>query len=257
MDFKIKYQIKPQYLPTGTRRRGGQPISPSVKFIVAHDTGNSGSTALANVSYYSNSANEMSASAHLFVDDKEIIECVPALTARPEKAWHVLYDLSGDNQRFGFDANDAAVGVEYCFGPNINADAAYARYVWLLAYLCYRFQLNPLNAITGHYILDPGRKTDPVSGLAQSQRTFAQLVADVKREYDDCLITNTNPMLRLIKIAGNSKVYVVGSDNKKYWVFNETTFNTGREMGLWGDWSSIENVSSDSFIEGHAIILVK
>ena len=55
-------------------------MSPGVKFVVAHDTGNPNSTAGQNVAYYEQSRNELSASAHLFVDDREIIECIPALT---------------------------------------------------------------------------------------------------------------------------------------------------------------------------------
>ncbi len=52
-------------------------MSPGVRFIVAHDTGNPGSTAANNVSYYERSRNDQSASAHIFVDDKEILECIP------------------------------------------------------------------------------------------------------------------------------------------------------------------------------------
>jgi hypothetical protein len=54
-----------------------------VRFVVAHDNGNPGSTAAGNVKYYENSRNEKSASAHLFVDDQEILECIPALTGPP------------------------------------------------------------------------------------------------------------------------------------------------------------------------------
>ena len=111
MAFKQKYTIKADYLTRGTKRRSGILISPSVKFIVAHDTGNANSTAQGNVNYYKNSQNEIYASAHLFVDDKEIIECVPALTSDPEKALHVRYQLTKDNEIYGHNANDAAIGV--------------------------------------------------------------------------------------------------------------------------------------------------
>ena len=104
---------------------------------------------------------------------------MPALTASPEKAWHVLYDRREDNILYGCNANDAAIGVEYCYGGSINADEAYRRYVWLLAYLCAEFRLDPRRDITGHCFLDPGRKTDPISGLLHSRRNFPQLLADV------------------------------------------------------------------------------
>ena len=49
------------------------------------------------------------ASAHIFVDDKECIVCIPVT----EKAWHVLYNTPTDNQWYNADANnDVAFGVE-------------------------------------------------------------------------------------------------------------------------------------------------
>lgn len=157
-----------------------------MKFLVAHDTGNPGSTARQNVRYYTNSCHEMSASAHLFVDDREIIECIPALTATPEKAWHVLYGVAKDNELYGANANDAAIGVEYCYGGSIKALEAYNRYVWVLAKLCDSFGLDPATSIVGHFFLDPRRKTDPVTGLAHSRRTYEQLLRDVVQEYRAC-----------------------------------------------------------------------
>jgi N-acetylmuramoyl-L-alanine amidase CwlA len=186
MAFLEKYLITPNYLTKPSKRRSGQRISQGVKFIVAHDTGNPGSSAAGNVRYYENSRDQVSASAHLFVDDKAIIECIPALTAPPEKAWHVLYNLDSDNQLYGCNANDAAIGVEYCYGDNINADEAYRKYIWLMAYICHRFQLDPAKSVVGHFFLDPKRKTDPVTGLAHSRRTYDQLLKDVVAEYQAC-----------------------------------------------------------------------
>jgi hypothetical protein len=185
MLFQQKYKIQPHYLPCPSNRRRGWPMTPGVRFVVAHDTGNPGSTARQNVAYFRSSPRE-SASAHLFVDDGDIIECVPALTAAPEKAWHVLYTARVDHHLYGYSANDAAVGVEYCFGPLIDADEAYRRYIWVLAYVCSRFNLDPATAVTGHFILDPHRKTDPVTGLAHSRRTYDQLLRDVRSEYYAC-----------------------------------------------------------------------
>jgi hypothetical protein len=162
-------------------------MSPGVRFLVAHDTGNPGSTASGNVRYYERSRDEMSASAHLFVDDHEIIECIPALEGPPEKAWHVLYSVPTDDQLFGHNANDAAIAVEYCYGGRIDPDEAYRKYVWVLAYACHRFGLDPARSVVGHFFLDPRRKTDPVTGLAYSRRTYEQLLRDVVGEYHACL----------------------------------------------------------------------
>lgn len=188
--FNMKYEITHQYLTTGTKRRSGDHMG-KVLFLVAHDTGNPGSTALGNVGYYEDSNNVMSASAHLFVDDKHIVECIPTglLGNQKEKAWHVIYDVPTDNHLFGDDANDVAIGVEYCYGSNINAAEAYRRYIWTLAYLCFKYNLDPAKKITGHFILDPARKTDPKSGLKNSLNiTFEQCLKDIVKEYNDCLI---------------------------------------------------------------------
>lgn len=186
MTFHMKYPVTPRYLTAPSKRRSGIKMAGAVRFVVAHDTGNEGSTAANNVAYYERSRDEISASAHIFVDDKAILECVPALTAEPEKAWHVRYDVQMDDKLYGRQANDAAIGVEYCFGSNIDADEAYRRYVWVIAYICFKFQLNPATSVTGHFILDPARKTDPVTGLARSRRTYDQLLADIVAEYQEC-----------------------------------------------------------------------
>ncbi len=194
MDFMMKYQIAPRYLTRPSRRRPGVPITPGVKFVVAHDTGNPNARAAANVAYYERSRNQESASAHLFVDDTQILECVPALTsAVPEKAWHVLYAVPTDNQLFGYDANDAALGVEYCYGSRIDADEAYRKYVWVIAYACFKYQLDPARSVVGHFFLDPERRTDPVTGLAQSRRTYEQFLRDVVVEHQECSQTFPNP----------------------------------------------------------------
>lgn len=181
----MKYKIAQKFLPKYTKRRSGRKIN-KVGFIVAHDTGNKNSTANGNVSYYTNSANDMSASAHIFVDDKVILECIPAFK-NPEKAWHVQYQKTKDNELYGDDANDIAIGVEYCYGDNINADEAYKRYIWTIAYLCHYYDLNPATDVVGHFILDPQRKTDPENGLRYSGRSYNQLLKDIVNEYNDCL----------------------------------------------------------------------
>lgn len=239
-------------------------ISPAVKFIVAHDTGNPRSTAKNNVDYYERTCNEAQASAHIFVDDKEIIECIPSITTdKPEKAWHVRYCVSKDNELFGYEANDVAIGVEYCFGANINAQESYGKYVWTLAYLCFKYNIDPKKAIVGHSLLDPGRKFDPENGLKEMGKTFQQLLDDVLKEFNECVKeTHINDnykdkIMKLIKNSTSNKIYAIDQKNKKHWIFNEETFNTGRDMGMWGDWNDIEPVGDDGHEEGHSIIFVK
>jgi N-acetylmuramoyl-L-alanine amidase len=210
MSFKMKYDITPMYLPINSKRRSGIKM-PRVSFIVAHDTGNKNSTAKQNIQYYINSAFEQYASAHIFVDDTGIYECIPALTGVPEKAWHVLYEKTFDNELFGDDSNDIGVGVEYAFGDNINADESYKRFIWVMAYIAYKFNLDPSNTVIGHMILDPQRKTDPTNGFKQSGRSYEQMLKDVVAEYKECTQTE-------VKIELNGKHVANGLliDNTTY-----------------------------------------
>lgn len=203
--FKEKFTITSRLIPKLSKRRSGLMIS-KVRFLVAHDTGNEKSTAAQNVRYYINSCKTESASAHLFVDDKEIIECVPALNAPPEKAWHVLYNVPKDNELYGCNANDAAIGVEYCFGGSINADKAYAKYIWVMAKLCFVFGLDPAKDITGHFFLDPKRKTDPLTGLAKSRRSYDQFLKDIVTEYNDCTGTEIQSAYAITAESGTARV---------------------------------------------------
>jgi len=207
MGFLKKYQVIPSYLETPSLRRQGKKLAQGVKFIVAHDTGNPKSTAANNVAYFQRTRDQDYASAHIFVDDKEILECIPALTADPEKACHVLYNVTTDNRLFGADANDAAIGVEYCYGSNIQPDEAYKRYIWVLAALCDAFSLDPSTRIIGHCFLNPQRKTDPVTGLMQSRRTYDQLLRDVSAEHARCLGVE-EPAIALKRAKGTVKTRV-------------------------------------------------
>lgn len=205
----MKYPIRADYLPKGTKRRGGAKAK-KIRFIVWHDTGNPGSTAKGNVNYFKNSANSMSASAHLFVDDKEIIECIPAVTGTPEKAWHVIYDVTTDNKMYGDDANDAAIGVEMCWGGNVNNTESYKRTVWLLAYLCHKFGLDPKRDIVGHDTLDPKRKVDPTNALRKMGKTFAQGINDVVKEYQECTGKTSTPVQQPSAKTGKTHKVVKG-----------------------------------------------
>lgn len=191
MTFKMKYNIEQKLLPKKTKRRSGNTM-PIVVFIVAHDTGNDGSTAAGNVNYYTTSANEISASAHTFIDHKQIIECIPATIGAPEKAWHVLYNVPTDNAMFGVDANDTAIGVELCYSDqkgSIDNKEAYKRYVWYIAYLCYKFKIDPNQKIVGHNELDPSRKLDPFKNALKIMGiTKDQFIKDIIKEFANCTI---------------------------------------------------------------------
>lgn len=173
--------FKEDFIEPKTKRRSGRKIL-GVKFIVAHDTGNPNSTAQGNVDYYKTSAKEMSASAHVFIDDKGVIKCIPL----DERAWHVLYDVKTDNAMFGHDANDYAIGVELCYFPkdSVRTLKGYNCYVKYLANLCKMFNLIPAIHIVGHFQLDPKRKTDPMNAFKIIKKTWGNFIDDVTKEFN-------------------------------------------------------------------------
>ena len=226
MSFEMKYDIKRDYLKKGSKKRPGNNVS--IGFIVAHDTGNPGSTARGNVNYYKDVQYDSYASAHLFVDDKEIIECVPLLTGKAERAYHVIYDVTTDNRMYGDDANDIAGGVELCWGGKINNKEAYKRYVWVLAYICYKYNLNPAKAIVGHKILDPGRKVDPHNGLSKTGGSYYKLLKDVVAEYNAC----TSAKVAKIDYKVTSDTYKVESGDTFWGIANEKGMDVQELMSL-------------------------
>lgn len=209
MGFTMKYPIKTQYLTPNTKRRPAT-FMPYVGFIVSHDTGNDGSTAKGNVGWYQDTVNESEASAHTFIDDVDIIECIPATIDRSERAWHVLYDRPEDNMWFGDDANDIAIGVELCFSNakgSINNAEAYKRYVWYHAYLCYKFNINPKTNIVGHNELDPVRKSDPFKNALKIMGiSKAQFIQDVVNELADCTAPEA-PVYLYAVYQGNNHLF--------------------------------------------------
>ena len=166
-------QITQKLLPISKRRSGKKILG--ISWITSHNTGNINSTAQGNADYFIKSANETEASAHYFVDDKNIIQVIPD----DERAWHVRYISPKDNEIYGKDANDWALGIELCYGGAIDNKKAYQNYVELHAYLCQKYNLNPEQNITGHYILDPTRRNDPLGAFKVIGKTWFEFIRDV------------------------------------------------------------------------------
>jgi N-acetylmuramoyl-L-alanine amidase CwlA len=185
------------YIEKGTKRRSGLK-NLGVKFLVAHDVGNPNSTAKQNVSYFKRTANEQSASAHTFIDDIDVIECVPL----DEKAWHVWYSVPTDNAKYGVDANDCAIGIELCYFPSDKArtQSAYDNYVKYIAGLCTTYKLNPLTHISGHFQLDPARKTDPMNAFKVIGKTYDAFLANVAK------LTTVQPITKAVMGATGQNI---------------------------------------------------
>lgn len=152
--------VKYDWLPIGTRRSGQKLTSGKPVFAVAHDTGNPNTTAQDNVNYYKNSYNidwSLVASAHIFVDDKECIVCIPVT----EKAWHVLYNTLIDNNWYGIDANDGAFGVEGCyFDDKKRSKKSLDNMARVMAYLVNYWKIDYKTEMPGHQDIQSD-KVDP------------------------------------------------------------------------------------------------
>ncbi len=172
-------KIEQKYITPNTLRRPSLKLS-GVKFIVAHDTGNDSSTALQNVNYYIKSANEMEASAHAFVDDKGVIECIPL----DEKAYHVRRIVPKDNELYGADSIDYSLGIELCYSTRglFDSKIAYNNYVEYIRGLCTKYNLDPSKHVVGHYTLDPTRRTDPLNAFKTIGVTWEQFIKDLSQK---------------------------------------------------------------------------
>lgn len=172
----VRYEL----LPVGTRRSGQKLTSGTPAFAVAHDTGNLNTTAQDNVNYYKNSYNidwALVASAHIFVDDKEAIICIPVT----EKAWHVIYNATTDNDWYGADANDVAFGVEGSyFTDKARSKKSLDNLARVMAYLCNYWKIDYKTEMPGHQDIQAG-KVDPGNllehaGYSRNISNFDKLV---------------------------------------------------------------------------------
>lgn len=158
MDFiykPIKYNF--------SRRKGA-----AIKYLVIHDTGNTSKGADATGHYrYFNGGNR-NASAHYFVDDKQVVQ----LVGDSLSAWHV-----GDGRgRYGI-TNANSLGIEMC----INVDGDYAQMYYhtveLAKNIMRKFNI-PIERVVRHY--DASRKTCPAHMRKSNWQAWAQFKKDIQ-----------------------------------------------------------------------------
>jgi N-acetylmuramoyl-L-alanine amidase len=120
-----------------------------IEYIVIHDTGNTSKGAGADNHYrYFNGGNR-NASAHYFVDDKEIIQTVEDANA----SWHC-----GDGKgKYGI-TNSNSIGVEICINSDGDYEKAVANAIELVKHLMDKHNI-PIEKIVRHY--DASRKICP------------------------------------------------------------------------------------------------
>ena len=101
-------EINKKLIKYNTSSRG----SDKIKYIVIHDTGNPKAGANAENHYIYFNGGNRNASAHYFVDDKEVLQ----LVEDDKASWHV-----GDNKGLYKITNRNSIGIEIC----VNIDGSY------------------------------------------------------------------------------------------------------------------------------------
>lgn len=122
-----------------------------IKYIVVHDTGNRRRGAGAYNHYLYFNAGNRNASAHYFVDDKEIIQTVEDSNA----SWHC-----GDGKgRYGI-TNSNSIGIEICINEDSDFEKAIENAIVLIRNLMEKHSISKEN-IVRHF--DASRKICPKS----------------------------------------------------------------------------------------------
>lgn len=96
------------HIPKGTTCNRRPALSMSATTITIHNTGNPSSTAANERAWLTNPSNDRTASYHIVVDEREVIECLPL----NESAWH-----SGDGSG-SKSGNRTSIGIEICESGN-------------------------------------------------------------------------------------------------------------------------------------------
>lgn len=116
-------------------------LNTKIQYIVVHDTGNTERGAGANNHYIYFNGSNRNASAHYFVDDKEIIQTVEDNNT----SWHC-----GDGKgKYGI-TNSNSIGVEICVNEDSNYEVALEKTIELLRYLMNKHYI-PKDNVVRHF----------------------------------------------------------------------------------------------------------
>lgn len=103
-EMRMSINYVKDHIPKGTANNRRPALLMAATSITIHNTGNPTSTARNERSWLTNPTNTRTASYHLVVDEREVIECLPL----NENAWHTG---DGSNAASG---NRTSIGIEIC-----------------------------------------------------------------------------------------------------------------------------------------------
>lgn len=111
-----------------------RPLS-AIKFIVIHDTANTGKGADAMAHYRYLQHTTRAGSAHYYVDDEQIIQTIDDSVV----AWSVGDKWARKNRTRADVTNYNSVSVELCINEGIDKAKAYQNLLWLTRYLMAKY----------------------------------------------------------------------------------------------------------------------
>lgn len=186
-----------------------------ITHIVIHDTGNVNplATALAHYNYFNN--NKTVASAHYFVDEKEIVQTVED----HDTAWHC-----GDGKgKYGI-TNSGSIGIEICINDG-NYTTEIQRTIELTSYLMKKYGV-PIENVVRHY--DASRKNCPGKLSKNNWEPWRAFKVALQREVDKKADSN------IVKFRYNNQDFDVTGfmkDDKNYVGARELLERLGFKVG--------------------------
>lgn len=193
-----------------------------IKYIVIHDTGNESPTATAAAHFnYFNGGNRQ-ASAHYFVDEKEILQIIEDT----DTAWHV-----GDGKgKYGI-TNSNSIGIEICINDG-DYTTEITKTIELVKHLMTKHNV-PFDNVVRHY--DASRKLCPAKLSKNNWEAWKAFKAQLQEKPMNKVRVNIKG--KLIDIDG-----VIEYDTNK----NATNYVSIRQlaeaMGYKVDWDNTNKV---------------
>ncbi|AID45417.1 N-acetylmuramoyl-L-alanine amidase [Candidatus Arthromitus sp. SFB-mouse-NL] len=202
-----------------------------IKYITVHDTGNPDRGADAEAHFKLHDRADRGASAHYFVDDKQILRII----RDDDKSWHC-----GDGKgKYGI-TNENSIGIEMCINSDGDFNKTYQNTLDLVKYLMNKYNIS-IDKVVRHY--DASRKSCPDTWKQDNWEMWNKFKSDLLR-LDAKNHKDYTPSITLL--YKNVLQREPDDEGLKYW--NEQ-LNTGLSFGdllkKWGE--------SEEFREKYAI----
>lgn len=150
-----------------------------IKYIVIHDTGNTGKKADADAHYSYFNNQDRQASAHYFVDDRQVLRVVKD----EDKSWHC-----GDGNGKNGITNANSIGIEMCINVDGDFSVTYKNTLALTQFLMKKYNINLSNVIR-HY--DASGKLCPNTFKANNWEKWNKFKKDLsnmeQRDYKEVI----------------------------------------------------------------------